>query len=109
MPRLSGRCHRANLPTRLSPPCNMARAFPRHLDRLCGTGRRPRVVATRPMKKALLTIFQVAVTLFVLYLVFRDPARRAQMAEALGTADKGWILIGVLVGSLTYVAGTIRF
>ena len=61
------------------------------------------------MKKALLTIFQVAVTLFVLYLVFRDPARRAQMAEALGTADKGWILIGVLVGSLTYVAGTIRF
>jgi uncharacterized membrane protein YbhN (UPF0104 family) len=61
------------------------------------------------MKKILLTVLQVAVTCFVLYLVFRDPARRAQMAEALGRADKWWIVIGVLVGSLTYVAGTFRF
>ena len=61
------------------------------------------------MKKTLLLILQVAVTLVVLFLVFRDPVRRAQMAEALGRADKWWIAIGLAVGSLTYVAGTIRF
>lgn len=61
------------------------------------------------MKKILLTVLQVAVTLTVLFLVFRDPLRRAQMAEALGKADKWWIVLGVLVGSLTYIAGTIRF
>ncbi len=61
------------------------------------------------MKKILLTSLQVAVTVFVLFLVFRDPVRRTQMAEALGRADKGWILLGILVGSLTYIAGTFRF
>ena len=61
------------------------------------------------MKKSLLLILQFAVTVFVLYLVFRDPIRRAQMAEALARADKGWIALGVAIGSLTYIAGTIRF
>ncbi len=61
------------------------------------------------MKKILLTILQVSVTGFVLYLVFHDPVRRQQMAEALGRADKWWIALGVVVGSLTYLAGTIRF
>ena len=61
------------------------------------------------MKKILLTVLQIAVTLGVLYIVFRDPVRRTQMAEALGQADKWWIVIGVAVGSLTYLTGAIRF
>ncbi len=61
------------------------------------------------MKKILLTALQIAVTLGVLFLVFRDPVRRAQMAEALGQADKWWIAIGVAVGPLTYIAGGLRF
>ncbi len=61
------------------------------------------------MKKILLTVLQIVVTLAVLFIVFRDPTRRAQMAEALGRADKSWIALGVAVGSLTYIAGALRF
>ena len=38
------------------------------------------------MKKAAITALQVAVTLGILYFVFRDPAKRAAMASALSHA-----------------------
>ena len=48
------------------------------------------------MKKILVTVFQVAVTIALLYWVYHDPNRRAQMAEALRHARYSWVVIGIL-------------
>ena len=48
-------------------------------------------------KKLLLTIFQVAVTVGLLWWVFHDPERRHEMAGALKLADWWWLLFGVVV------------
>ncbi len=61
------------------------------------------------MKRALILIVQIAVTVTVLWLVFRDPQRRAEMAAALGRADPWWMLAGLIVGGITYLAGAVRF
>src|SRR4051812_18213065 len=50
----------------------------------------------RPMKKVLLTTAQIGVTVALLYFVFRDPAKRAQMATALRLANYSWIALGIL-------------
>ena len=47
------------------------------------------------MKKALLTLLQVAVTVGLLWWVFHDPDKRAQMAEALRQANWNWLWVGV--------------
>ena len=60
-------------------------------------------------KKALLTTLQVSFTLTVLYLVFRDPAKRAEMGQLLGRADRGWLLAGFLVYGLVEVIAGLRW
>ena len=48
------------------------------------------------MKKILAGVFQVAVTVAVLFWVFHDPQKRAQMGAALRSADYRWILLAIL-------------
>lgn len=61
------------------------------------------------MKKILLTTLQVLVTFGILFWVFHDPKKRAQMADALRNADKWWMLAGVgAYGCVEFIA-TIRW
>jgi uncharacterized protein (TIRG00374 family) len=60
-------------------------------------------------KKTLLTILQIAVTLGLLWWVFHDPEKRAEMAEALGRADWHWVVAGVAVFFATSVLATVRW
>jgi uncharacterized protein (TIRG00374 family) len=61
------------------------------------------------MKKALLTTLQIAVTVGLLWWVFHDPDKRAQMAEALRQADWSWLWIGVGVFFLCTILATVRW
>ena len=61
------------------------------------------------MKKALLTALQIAVTVALLWWVFHDPGKRAQMAEALRQANWGWLWIGVGVFFVCTVLATVRW
>lgn len=61
------------------------------------------------MKKTLLTLLQVAVTLGLLWWVFHDPEKRAQMAEALRQAEWSWLWIGVAVFFGCTVLATVRW
>lgn len=47
------------------------------------------------MKKTILTILQVVVTLGILVWIFHDPHKRADMFDALRHADPFWIFIGI--------------
>lgn len=61
------------------------------------------------MKKILITLLQVAVTLAVLYWVYHDPVKRAQMVEALRNARYHWVLLGVLAYVVVEVAAAFRW
>jgi uncharacterized protein (TIRG00374 family) len=61
------------------------------------------------MKKILITIFQVVVTVAVLIWVFHDPERRAKMREALWTADYLWIGAAVIAYLLVELAAGVRW
>ena len=61
------------------------------------------------MKKAALTAIQVCVTLGILFFVFRDPAKRAEMAAALKGADSVWLFIGIAVYGLAEIVACIRW
>ena len=61
------------------------------------------------MKKILLTIFQLAVTVTLLWWVFRDPHQRSQMKEALAAADRGWIAAGILAYVVVEIAAAVRW
>jgi len=61
------------------------------------------------MKKTLVSIVQVAVTVGVLYLVFHDPHKRAQMGAALRMADYRWIAAAILLYLLVEVAAAARW
>src|SRR3954469_4330289 len=63
----------------------------------------------RPMKKVLLTTAQIAVTIALLYFVFRDPAKRAQMATALRLANYWWIALGIVAYFGVEAAAGVRF
>ena len=60
-------------------------------------------------KKTLLTLLQVAVTVGLLWWVFHDPEKRAQMAEALRQASWGWLFVGVGVFFGCTVLATVRW
>lgn len=60
-------------------------------------------------KKSLLTLMQVAVTLGLLWWVFHDPEKRAQMAEALRQASWAWLWVGVGVFFGCTVLATVRW
>lgn len=61
------------------------------------------------MKKTLLTTIQVAITVGLLYFVFRDPAKRAQMATALRLANYWWIALGILAYFVVEIAAAVRW
>jgi hypothetical protein len=61
------------------------------------------------MKKILDTIFQVTVTVGVLYWVYHDPNRRAQMLDALRHAEYRWVFMSMLAYGVVEVAAAFRW
>ena len=61
------------------------------------------------MKRVLLTIFQLAVTVGLLWWVFHDPAQLKKMKEALQAADYRWVGVAVLAYTTVEVAAAIRW
>ncbi|MBO0695343.1 MAG: flippase-like domain-containing protein, partial [Verrucomicrobia bacterium] len=61
------------------------------------------------MKKILITLFQLCVTIAVLYWVYHDPDRRAQMAEAIRNAHYGWVAMAVLAYAVVEIAAAFRW
>src|SRR5882762_9240501 len=61
------------------------------------------------MKKVLITILQLSVTAGVLYWVYHDPNRRAQMVEALRNAEYRWVLMAMLAYLVVEVAAAFRW
>ncbi len=61
------------------------------------------------MKKILLTTAQIAVTIALLYFVFRDPAKRSQMATALHLANYWGMGLGILAYLTVELAATVRW
>jgi glycosyltransferase 2 family protein len=61
------------------------------------------------MKKILITLFQLSVTIAVLYWVYHDPNRRAQMVEAIRNAQYRWVALGILAYMVVEVAAGFRW
>jgi glycosyltransferase 2 family protein len=61
------------------------------------------------MKKLLVTIFQLSVTIGVLYWVYHDPNRRAQMLEALRNAEYRWVVMSMLAYGVVEAAAAFRW
>jgi uncharacterized protein (TIRG00374 family) len=61
------------------------------------------------MKKIFATLLQIAVTIGVLYWVFHDPHKRAQMRVALRAANYGWIVIAMLAYFLVEFTAAVRW
>src|SRR6266576_224175 len=61
------------------------------------------------MKKILITLFQLSVTVAVLYWVYHDPSRRAQMVEAIRNAQYHWVFLGILAYVVVEAAAAFRW
>src|SRR5881275_939670 len=61
------------------------------------------------MKQILVTLFQLSVTIAVLYWVYHDPSRRAQMVEAIRNAQYHWVFLGILAYVVVEVAAAFRW
>ena len=61
------------------------------------------------MKKILVTFFQLSVTIAVLYWVYHDPNRRAQMLEAIRNAHYRWVAVGILAYMVVEIAAAFRW
>ena len=61
------------------------------------------------MKKILVTLFQLSVTIGVLYWVYHDPNRRVQMAEAIRNAEYRWVGMGILAYLVVEIAAAFRW
>ena len=61
------------------------------------------------MKKAFVTTLQIAATLTILYLVFRDPAKRAEMVQVLRGADHWWLFVGFLSYGVVELIAAVRW
>ncbi len=61
------------------------------------------------MKKILLTIIQIVVTVAVLIWVFHDPVKRGQMAEALRAADYRWIIGAMIAYVVVELSAAVRW
>ena len=58
------------------------------------------------LKKTALTLLQVTVTLGLLWFVFHDPVKRAEMADAIEHANPVWLLTGILAyGAVEILTG----
>jgi uncharacterized protein (TIRG00374 family) len=61
------------------------------------------------LKKILITLVQVIVTLGLLWWIFHDPSKRAQMVQALGKADPLWLVPGFFCFGLVLLCGAFRW
>jgi glycosyltransferase 2 family protein len=61
------------------------------------------------MKKILLTIFQLAVTIALLVLVYHDPSKRKEMVQALSHARYSWLAAGILAYAIVEIAAAFRW
>jgi glycosyltransferase 2 family protein len=61
------------------------------------------------LKKTLMTLLQAGVTLFLLWLLFHDPAKRRQMGEALHEANLLWLIPGFLSFGMVLVISAFRW
>ena len=61
------------------------------------------------MKKTLLTVLQIAVTIGLLWWVFHDPERRREMLDAAKLANVWWLAAGALVFFLCTIVATARW
>ena len=61
------------------------------------------------MKKLLLTLFQLAVTVVLLVWVYHDPNKRAQMGQALLHAHYSWVAFAILAYVAVEVAAAFRW
>src|ERR1700730_14805889 len=61
------------------------------------------------MKRILIGILQIAVTVAMLWWVFHDPQQRAQMKEALRTANYSWVGAGILAYLVLEISAAIRW
>ncbi len=61
------------------------------------------------MRKSLLTAFQVGVTLFALYWVFRKPADRATMLADLRAADPRWLALALIAAAFSPISAAYRW
>ena len=61
------------------------------------------------LKKAALTTLQVLVTAGLLFYVFRNPTARADMAHALGKADRWWLLAGFGAYGVVEICAGVRW
>jgi uncharacterized protein (TIRG00374 family) len=61
------------------------------------------------MKKILVALLQVAVTVAVLIWVFHDPVKRSKMGAALRAADYAWIAVALIAYFSVEVAAAVRW
>jgi glycosyltransferase 2 family protein len=65
--------------------------------------------AFRRMKKTLIAIAQIIVTIAILFWVFHDPNKRAQMATALRMADYRWMFAALVAYVIVEIAAALRW
>lgn len=61
------------------------------------------------MKKKLLLVLQAAITIGVLFWIFRDPTTRAQIAEGVQRIDYRWLALAVALAGLQFTSGALRW
>jgi uncharacterized protein (TIRG00374 family) len=61
------------------------------------------------MKKIALSILQIVVTVAVLYWVFHDPHKRAQMGVALRSANYFWVAAAIIAYAIVEFAAAVRW
>jgi uncharacterized protein (TIRG00374 family) len=61
------------------------------------------------MKKTVLTLLQIAVTIGILCWIFRDPEKRANTLHALRDSDKLWILAGIIAFGIVEILAAVRW
>ncbi len=61
------------------------------------------------MKKIVVALLQLAVTIAVLFWVFHDPQKRAQMVVALRMADYRWIVVALLAYFVVEASAAVRW
>jgi uncharacterized membrane protein YbhN (UPF0104 family) len=61
------------------------------------------------MKKVLVTVLQLAVTIALLIWVFHDPGQRHKMGKALQEADYRWVAAAIVAYVIVEIAAAIRW
>src|SRR5687768_3274301 len=61
------------------------------------------------MKRASFTALQIAITIGILWFVFRDPEKRAEMFAAIAQADPLWLLLGLAIYGIVETGAGLRW